>query len=174
MFLRLLLRRGKSRGLTPTARSPRVPSSPLRLGVCIGAEMKHHPMGCVCVCSSRRALLCKLLPLLPDTFKPRINLPFASPSWLSLLHLLHLKHRLPPDPAAGQLKSSVIQGCQSPRCVLGCTGCVSGCCSPGKALWSFAFVFRALVVLLLPTQRHWREDAVPFLLAALPFASPGT
>lgn len=128
----------------------------------------------VYVCPSRRALLCKLLLLLPNRFKPYINVPFASPGWLSQLRPLHLKHHLSPDPAAGQLKRSVIQGCHSLRGVLGCMGRALGCCNPGKALWSLAFVFSALVVLLLPTQRHWREDAMPILLTALLFASPRT
>jgi len=39
---------------------------------------------------------------------------------------------------------------------------------------SSAFIRSALVALLLPGQRHWGEDAMPFLLAALPFASPRT
>lgn len=99
-------------------------------------------------------LLCKLLPLLPHTFKPCINPPFASPR--------------------GQLKSSIIRRCCSLQGVLGFMGCALGCRSPKEALWSFAFVCSALVVLLLPMQRHWREEVMPFLLIALPFASPRT
>lgn len=141
MFLRLLLRRGKSRGLTPTARSPRVPSPPLHLGVCTGAEMKHRPYGARVHARVHPAELglanCCLC--CPITFKPCTNLPFASPSWPSLLRPSHLKRRLPPDPAAGQLKSSIVQGCRSPRGVSGCTGAGVGVLQPRKSSWGFCF-----------------------------------